>query len=61
VNIWYATLIRPAQGQQQASFRVPGDLAREDNLCKKIAPTELVPKINPQKYTGGYLKHILAI
>ena len=38
------TLIRPAQSLQQALFRVPGDLEREDDLCKKIAPTELVSK-----------------
>ena len=55
------TLIQPAQSQQQALFRVPGDLAREDDLCKKIAPTELVSKTNAQKYTRGYLKHTLAI
>ena len=45
------TLIQPAQSQQQALFRVPGDLAREGNLCEKIAPTELVSK---NKYTKIY-------
>ena len=29
-------------GSLQASFRVPGDLAREDDLCEEIALIELV-------------------
>lgn len=28
-------------GSLQASFRVPGDLAREDDLCEEIALIEL--------------------
>lgn len=30
------------RSQQQASFRVPGDLAKEDDLSKEIKPIELV-------------------
>ena len=47
------TLIQPAQSQQQALFRVPGDLAREDDLCEKIAPTELVSKNKCTKIYQG--------
>ena len=32
-------------GSLQASFRVPGDLAREDDLCEEIALIELVSNI----------------
>ena len=35
-------LISPTPYPLQASFRVPGDLAREDDLCEEIALIELV-------------------
>lgn len=40
-NLYFIAFEFP-RSQQQASFRVPGDLAKEDDLSKEIKPIELV-------------------
>lgn len=39
---WFFIAFKFPRSQQQASFRVPGDLGREDDLYEEIEPVELV-------------------